>query len=230
MKERLQKCATSDGWAVRLSNGKEGVRRDGELQGNVLGMTRNDILGRVSQAFQGFQAQRIQRGRDDIRVLVRLPAGERSNFSTLGEMLVRTPAGREVPLEHVATLSPGKGPQRITRIDRYRTVNITAEVEKTKTNMTVLQNDIGTYMDQLVSRYPGLAYAMEGEAREQRESFGSLQSGVLLVLFAIYCSLGLPLKACTHPLWVMSVMRFGVSGGVAGHWLMGYTRSMVSVM
>ena len=230
VKEHLQNYPTVYEIADSLSNGKEELRIDVKPQGHVLGLTRNDILGQVSQAFQGFQAQRIQRGRDDIRVLVRLPAGERSNFSTLGEMLVRTPAGREVPLEHVATLSPGKGPQRITRIDRYRTVNITAEVEKTKTNMTVLQNDIGTYMDQLVSRYPGLAYAMEGEAREQRESFGSLQSGVLLVLFAIYCMLALPLKSYTQPLLVMSVIPFSIIGAVAGHWLMGYTLSMMSVM
>ena len=96
--------------------------------------------------------------------------------------------------------------------------------------MTVLQNDIRTYMDQLVSRYPGLAYAMEGEAREQRESFGSLQSGVLLVLFAIYCMLALPLKSYTQPLLVMSVIPFSIIGAVAGHWLMGYTLSMMSVM
>lgn len=230
VRAHLQSYPTVYEIADSLSDGKEELRIDVKPQGHVLGLTRNEILGQVSQAFQGFQAQRIQRGRDDIRVLVRLPVAERSNFSTLGEMLVRTPTGREVPLAHVATLSPGKGPQRITRIDRYRTVNITAEVEKTKTNMTVLQEEIRTHMDQLVTRYPGLAYEMEGEAREQRESFGSLQSGLVLVLFAIYCMLALPLKSYTQPLLVMSVIPFSIIGAIAGHWIMGYTLSMMSVM
>ena len=230
VREHLRSYPTVYEIADSLSDGKEELRIDVKPQGHVLGLTRNEILSQVSQAFQGFQAQRIQRGRDDIRVLVRLPVGERSDFSTLGQMLVRTPAGREVPLEHVASLSPGKGPQRITRIDRYRTVNITAEVEKTKTNMTVLQDEIRSHMDKLILRYPGLKYAMEGEAREQRDSFGSLQSGLVLVLFAIYCMLALPLKSYSQPLLVMSVIPFSIIGAIVGHWMMGYTLSMMSVM
>ena len=71
---------------------------------------------------------------------------------------------------------------------------------------------------------------MEGEARAQRESFAGLQSGVLVVLFVIYCMLALPLKSYMQPLVVMSVIPFGLIGAVAGHWLMGYTLSMLSVM
>ena len=230
VKKHLQTYPTVYEIADTLSDGKEELHIDVKPQGHVLGLNRNEILGQVSQAFKGFQAQRIQRGRDDIRVLVRLPAGERSDFSTLNEMLIRTPAGREVPLAHVATLSPGKGPQRITRIDRYRTVNITAEVEKTKTNMTVLQSEIRAHMDEMITRYPGVGYVMEGEAREQRESFSSLQSGLILVLFAIYCMLALPLRSYMQPLLVMSVIPFSIIGAVIGHWLMGYTLSIMSVM
>ena len=216
--------------ADTLSDGKEELRIEVKPQGFVLGLTRNEIVGQVSQAFRGFEAQRIQRGRDDIRVLVRLPAEERADFATLDEMLIRAPTGQEVPLSHVATLEPGKGPQQIKRIDRYRTVNITAEVEKENTNMTVLQSEVAGFVDQLLLQYPGISYQMEGEAREQRESFGSLQSAIFIVLFAIYCMLALPLKSYTQPLVVMSVIPFGLIGSVAGHWFMGYTLSMLSVM
>jgi multidrug efflux pump subunit AcrB len=213
-----------------LSDGKEELRIELTPQGHVLGLTRNDIVNQVGQAFKGFEAQRIQRGRDDIRVLVRLPASERGNFSTLDEMLIRTPSGREVPLAHVASLQPGKGPQAIKRIDRYRTVNVVAEVEKGATNMTVLHKDVGEYVREVVQRYPGIHYQMEGEAREQRESFGSLQSGVVMVLFAIYCMLALPLRSYTQPMVVMSVIPFGLIGAVGGHWVMGYHLSMLSIM
>ncbi len=216
--------------ADTLSDGKQELRIELKPQGHVLGLTRNDVAGQVSQAFKGFLVQRVQRGRDEIDVLVRLPPAERADVATLDELLITTPAGRQIPLAHVASLTPGRSPLRIRRIDGYRTVNVTAEVEKADTNMTVLDNQLRGHLDELMNQYPGIDYVMEGEAREQRESFGSLQTGVLIVLFVIYCMLALPLKSYTRPLVVMSVIPFGLIGAVAGHWLMGYNLAMVSIM
>ena len=216
--------------ADSLSDGKEELRVDVKPQGYVLGLTRSDIIGQISQAYLGFQAQRIQRGRDDIRVLIRFPRSERAGFDSLQEMLIRAPNGAQVPLTQVASFTSGVGPSVIRRVDSYRTVNVTAEVEKANTNMTLLQRDIRAYVDELLLQYPGISYRMEGEAREQRESFGSLQLGLMLALFAIYCMLALPLKSYTQPLLVMSVIPFGVIGAVLGHWLMGYTLSMMSLL
>ncbi|MFT7652137.1 MAG: multidrug efflux pump subunit AcrB, partial [Candidatus Azotimanducaceae bacterium] len=230
VKARLQTYPTVYEIADTLSDGKEELRIELTPQGHVLGLTRNSIVGQVSEAFRGFQAQRIQRGRDDIRVLVRLPATERADISTLSEMLIRAPNGRQVPLSHVASLTPGKGPQVIKRIDRYRTVNITAEVEKSNTNMTVLYTDLQSYLDELLLQYPGVHYSMEGEAREQSDSFGSLYGAIVLVLFAIYCMLALPLKSYAKPVVVMSVIPFAIIGSVIGHFIMGYTLSMMSIL
>ena len=216
--------------ADSLSDGKEELRIDVKPQGYVLGLTRSDIIGQVGQAYKGFQAQRIQRGRDDIRVLIRFPRTERASFDRLQDMLIRTPTGSQVPLTQVAEITPGVGPSSINRVDGFRTVNVTAEVEKTKTNMTLLQRDIRAFVDELLLQYPGISYKMEGEAREQRESFSSLQLGLMLALFAIYCMLALPLKSYTQPLLVMSVIPFGVIGAVLGHWLMGFTLSMMSLL
>jgi multidrug efflux pump subunit AcrB len=230
IKDHLATYPTVYEIADTLSDGKEELRIELTQQGHVMGLTRNEIVSQVGQAFKGFEAQRIQRGRDDIRVLVRLPANERSDYSTLDQMLIRTPTGREVPLGHVATLTPGKGPEQIERIDRFRTMNITAEVEKQDTNMTVLQGEIRSYVDTLLARYPGVVYEMEGEAREQRESVASLQVGVIIVLLVIYGMLALPLKSYSQPIVIMSVIPFGLIGAVAGHWVMGYTLSMLSML
>jgi multidrug efflux pump subunit AcrB len=214
--------------ADSLSDGKEELRIELSPQGHLLGLTRANIVRQVSEAFKGLEAQRIQRGRDDIRVLVRFPLAERDTLASLNEMLITAPNGRRIPLANVAVLNPGKGPSQITRIDRYRVLNVTADIDKDKTNMTVLQADLRKYLDEALVRYPGITYAMEGEQREQQESFGSLETGLVILLFAIYCLLALPLKSYVQPLIVMSVIPFGIIGAVIGHWLMGHPLSFLS--
>lgn len=211
-----------------LSDGKEELRIELSPQGHLLGLTRAEIVRQVGQAFKGLEAQRIQRGRDDIRVLVRFPINERDTLSSLNEMLITAPNGRQIPLANVALLNPGKGPSQITRIDRYRVLNVTADIDKDNTNMTVLQADLRSFLDSALARYPGISYDMEGEQREQRESFGSLETGLIALLFAIYCLLALPLKSYVQPLIVMAVIPFGIIGAVIGHWIMGHPISFLS--
>ncbi|MFC1688611.1 efflux RND transporter permease subunit [Pseudomonadota bacterium] len=213
-----------------LSDGKEELQIELRPQGHLLGLTRTDIVQQVSQAFRGFEAQRIQRGRDDIRVLVRYPLEERGTLSSLNEMLITTPNGSEIPLANVATLVPGKGPSQIRRVDGYRVLSVTADVDKEKTNMTVLQSDLRDYIGGMLARFPGISYEMEGEQRQQRDSFGSLMVGWPLLLFAIYILLALPLKSYIQPLLVMSVIPFGMIGAVIGHWIMGYPLSFLSIL
>ena len=230
VKKRLATYPTVFDIADSLSDGKEEIQIELTRQGHVLGLTRAEIVSQVSQAFRGFEAQRIQRGRDDVRVIVRLPKEERSTTATLDEYLIAAPDGREVPLSHVATLTPGKGPATITRIDRYRTINVTADIDKEKTNMTVLQADMDDYLQELLLNYPGVTYVFEGEAKHQREAFGSLQWGLVILLFAIYVLLALPLKSYIEPLIIMSVIPFGVIGAILGHWVMGRDLSFLSIL
>ncbi|MEM6817459.1 MAG: efflux RND transporter permease subunit [Pseudomonadota bacterium] len=212
-----------------LSDGKEELRIDLTPQGYVLGLTRADVVGQVSSAFRGFEAQRIQRGRDDIRVLIRLSGQERQNIDTLNEFLIRTPDGRDVPLANVATLTPGKGPSQITRIDGYRTLNVRAEVDKSTANMTLIQGGITAFADGLMPRFPGITYRLEGEARRQGEIFTSLKSGLTVALFVIFCLLALALKSYIQAILVMSIIPFGVIGAIMGHWFLGYSVSILSV-
>ncbi len=214
--------------ADSLSDGKEELRIELTPQGHLVGLTRSDIVRQVGQAFKGLEAQRIQRGRDDIRVLVRYPIDERNTLASLNEMQITAPNGRQIPLSNVASLIPGKGPSQITRIDRFRVLNVTADVDKDNTNMVVLQEDLTGFIDSILPKYPGITYQMEGEQRQQRESFGSLQTGLITLLFVIYALLALPLKSYVQPLIVMSVIPFGAIGAVIGHWLMGHPLSFLS--
>jgi len=216
--------------ADSLSNGKEELQIELSPQGHLLGLTRNDIVGQVGQAYRGLQAQRIQRGRDDIRVLVRYPLEERRTISSLSEMLITAPNGRVVPLANVAEITPGRGPSEITRIDGYRVLNVTADVDKANTNMVVLLNDVTDFVDDLLVKYPSVSYVLEGEQARQAETFGSLGVGIVIVLFVIYCMLALPLKSYLQPVLIMSVIPFGFIGAVIGHWIMGVTMTILSVL
>ncbi|KZW99261.1 acriflavine resistance protein B [Pseudoalteromonas luteoviolacea] len=230
VKEQLATFPTVFDITDSLSDGKEELQIELTEQGKALGLTRIDVSRQIRSAFFGAQVQRIQRGRDDVRVMVRLPLKERSNLATLNTLLIDTPNSASVPLSHLATLTPGQSPSNIYRIDRYRTVNITADIEKQNTNMTVLQEELKIFLDQLVLQYPGVTHSLEGEAKEQRESFGSLGWALLFVFFIIYALLAIPFKSYIQPLIVMSVIPFGLIGSVVGHWIMSMELTIMSLL
>ena len=145
-------------------------------------------------------------------------------------MLITTPSGSKIPLANVAEISPGRGPSQIRRIDGYRVLNVTADVDKESTNVPVLIDSISSHIDDLLVKYPSVSYSFEGEQRRQRETFGSLQLGVVVVLFVIYCLLALPLKSYTQPIVIMSVIPFSIIGAVIGHWFMGYPLTILSML
>ncbi|UOB73019.1 MULTISPECIES: efflux RND transporter permease subunit [unclassified Pseudoalteromonas] len=230
IKNRLTTYPTVFDIADSMSDGKEELRIELTQQGLALGLNRVNVAGQVRNSFFGSQVQRIQRGRDDVRVMVRLPIDERRSIADLQNILINTPDGGSVPLSHVATLTAGQSPSTINRIDRYRTLNVTADIEKNNTNMTVLQADLAQYLDELMQQYPGVDYKLEGEAKEQRESFGSLAWALVFVFFIIYALLAIPFKSYMQPIIVMSVIPFGMIGAVVGHWIMGMDLTIMSLL
>jgi multidrug efflux pump subunit AcrB len=212
-----------------LSDGKEELQVELTQQAYALGLTRGDIIRQVRQNFFGIEVQRVQRGSDEVSVYVRLPKDERQAISNLRNIQIETDAGF-VPLNEVAYLVPSRGASAIYRINQQRTVSVTADLDKTTTNTTVLQRNLAEFMDGLVSQYPGSSYTLEGEAREQQESFSSLIIGLVFVFFAIYALLAIPFKSYAQPLIVMSVIPFGAIGALAGHWLMGMDLTIMSLL
>lgn len=230
IKTRLSTYPTVFDIADSMSDGKQELQVELTEQGLALGLNRVNVSTQIRNSFFGAQVQRIQRGRDDVRVMVRLPLSERRSVADLQNILITTPSGSTVPLSHVARLIPGQSPTSILRIDRFRTLNVSADIEKSDTNMTVLQADLKTYLDELMAQYPGVHYTMEGEAKEQEESFGSLAWALLFVFFVIYTLLAIPFKSYWQPLIVMSVIPFGMIGAVMGHWLMGMELTIMSLL
>ncbi|HBP55372.1 MAG TPA: acriflavine resistance protein B, partial [Verrucomicrobiales bacterium] len=213
-----------------FENGKPELKMKIKPEAELLGLTMTDLARQARQSFFGSEAQRIQRGREDVRVMVRYPLRERSSLSNLESMRVRTPTGQEVPFSAVANMKQGRSFSTITRIDRNRTIRVTADANKEETNLQIIQEDVLNFMPAIVSKYNGMNFSLEGEAREQRESFGSVWLGSVFVLFAIYSLLAIPFKSYIQPLIVMSVIPFGLGGAIIGHLIMGHNLSMMSVL
>lgn len=213
-----------------LARGKQELQLQIKPEAQALGLSLSDLARQVRQAFFGYEVQRILRGRDDVRVYIRYPEEERNSLYNLDSMLIRTADGAEVPFIEVADLVASQSPSRITRIDQRRSLNITADVDKQKANIEAIKRDITGFMDELLLRFPTIHYTIEGEAKEQRQSFKGLKNGLILVLFVIYGLLAIPFRSYWQPLIVMSMIPFGAVGAVAGHWLMGKPLTIMSLM
>jgi multidrug efflux pump subunit AcrB len=176
--------------------GQQEVRLSIRPSAETLGLTLSDLGRQVRQAFYGEEAQRIQRGRDDVRVMVRYPAEERRSLGDLENMRVRTPTGGEVPFWTVAAAERGRGFSTIRRTDRQRTVDVTADVDLSRGNANEILADLrASVVPGLLTDYPGVTYSLEGEQREQNETLASLGRGYLLALFSIYALLAVPLRS-----------------------------------
>ncbi|MCK5563964.1 MAG: efflux RND transporter permease subunit [Planctomycetes bacterium] len=189
----------------------------------TLGLTLADLGRQVRQGFYGAEVQRVQRGRDDIRVMVRYPKEQRKSLADIENMRIRLADGTEVPFSEVADVDLGRGYANIHRADRRRVVNVTADIDNEVANANeVNANLFATVLPELQAKYPGLVFGLEGEQREQRDTKKSLGSSVLIALFAIFGLLAVQFRSYSQPSIIMSAIPFGLVGTIIGHIIMGY--------
>ncbi len=202
--------------------GKEEVQLGILPRAESLGLSLSDVARQVRQAFYGEEAQRIQRGRDDVRVMVRYPEDERRRLDNLESMRIRTPQGDEVPIWSVATMERGRGYASIARTDRNRTVTVTADVDLEVANSNeILAQVERTVLPRLVADHRGLKFSLEGEQQEQRETLSGLAESFAVALVLIYILLAVPFRSYLQPMIVMSAIPFGILGAIWGHVLVG---------
>ncbi len=199
-------------------------------EAHPLGLSQLDLARQVRQAFYGEEAQRIQRGKDDVRVMVRYPENERRSLGALEEMRIRTRDGTEVPFAAVADARLGRGFATIRRTDRRRVVNVTGEVDRSISTPERVLGDLTKDLPAILQPYPGVEYEFGGEQREQQRAGSGLIRGFALSLLMIYCLLAIPLKSYLQPLIIMSVIPFGAVGAILGHLIMGWDIVFFSVL
>ncbi len=230
LQARMQGYAGVFDVTTSAGNGKEQIELRLKPEAELLGITAQQLARQVRGGFFGIEAQRIQRGREDVRVMVRFPKDERDSLVDLEQMRIRTLSGSEVPLGEVAYVSFGRSDDNIKRINRRRIVNISSDVDKETADIEAIKADLYAYSQELVAVHPGMDAMLSGEAEEQADSFGSLKLGLYFVLFVIYVLLAIPFKSYFQPIMVMSVIPFGVIGSLLGHMILGFDLSLISMM
>lgn len=202
-------------------SGKQEVKLSILPSGESLGLTLGSLASQVRQAFYGEEAQRIQRGRDDVRVMIRYTEDERRSLGSLDSMRIRTPSGSEVPFATVAEADPGRGFSSIRRADGRRIVNVVADVDRTQITANEVIADLRSGpIQELMAPYPRVTYRLEGAQADQSESIGSLIPNTVVALFVIFALLAIPLRSYVQPLVIMSVIPFAFVGAIWGHLIM----------
>jgi len=196
----------------------------------TLGLTLDDLARQVRAAFFGDEALRVQRGREDVRVYLRLPERERDAIADIERYYVRTPAGGEVPVGQVARVSFGRSPTSIQRKDGQRVVSVTADVDPAVVSGQEVSDQLAaTILPELAAEDPLLTWSMGGEQEEQAESFGAMGQGFLLAMLVIYTLLAIPFRSYVQPLIIMAAVPFGIIGAMLAHLALGLSVGILSL-
>jgi multidrug efflux pump subunit AcrB len=199
-------------------------------QGRALGLTAADVGRQVRASFYGALALRYLRGTNEVEVRVKLPKDERKDVLNLEELVIQTPSGTEVSLMEVVQVKSGASFSRINRRDGRRVVNVSMDVEPKRAitqMMTALDTEI---LPTLRADYPGITWTFEGSEADMRESTSALWSGFGIALVLIYALLAVAFGSYLQPLIVLSAIPFGLVGAIAGHILLGFDLSLISIM
>ena len=199
-------------------------------EGRSMGLTSTDLARQTRSFFFGSEALRQQRGRNEIKVMVRLPENERSTLHTIDTVMLRTPSGGEIPFREAATANEGRAYTSIKRTDGRRVNSVTADIDPAVANGNEIASALETdVLPDFMQRFPGLTWTFEGEQSDQADSLESLGTGFIAALFVIYALLAIPFRSWIQPLVVMIAIPFGIIGAVFGHLVMGYGFSIISI-
>lgn len=195
-----------------------------------LGITMADIATQIRQAYFGDEALTIQRGRHDIKVMVRYSKAERESEASIDELRIRTADGRQIPLNQVADLEIQRGYSNIQRVNRKRTITVISDINENVANAQDIIKDLrGDYLEDLLARYPGVTYDLEGQAKRSQEMMESLGKGFGIAAMIMFMLLASQFRSYFQPVIIMAAIPFGLVGSVAGHYLMGLPLTMFSI-
>jgi len=212
-----------------FSPGKQQIDFKIRPEGRSLGLESREVASQVRNAYYGAEVLRQQRGRNEVKVLVRLPKAERVTEHSLEEMILRTPAGKEVPLREAVTFSRGRAYTTIDRRAGRRVVTVSADARPRSQAGQILAGLKQDILPAIQKKYPGLTYSFEGRQADRRESMQALFEGLGVAMIVIFAMLAVPFNSYIQPTIIMLSIPFGIVGAILGHLIMGYSLSVISM-
>lgn len=201
--------------------------KDGAL---ATGVTETDIGETIRNAYFGAEVMRLQRGRHEVKLMVRYPEEERRSLVNFREIRVRDAAGIERPINEVADVKLKQGFSEINRVDQRRSVTITADIDEAVANSDLITTDLqNNYLPKLLADYPEISVKWQGQREQSQESVGSLKVGFGIAILAMFVLLVLQFKSYAQPILILAVIPFGMIGAVWGHALLGLPLTLFSM-
>ncbi|MFP6874851.1 MAG: efflux RND transporter permease subunit [Verrucomicrobiales bacterium] len=229
IKELLGAYQGINGSWAQINRGQDELEFTLKSRAAELGLTQQSLARQVRQAFYGEEAQRIRRGTDEIRIMVRLPRKERRSLHTLDRMKIRTASGAEVPLSTVANVKPTKAPTFVERNDSAEVIRIGAAPQDEDVDIVGIAKELIPEIERLVSEGKGLSFQFKGYIAEHEESRKRTIIAFVALFFALFALLAIPFKSVTQPFYVLLALPFGIIGALLGHMIMGITPSYLSI-
>jgi multidrug efflux pump subunit AcrB len=198
--------------------------------GLAAGLSPADVAIQLRQIFYGEEVQRIQRGREELRVMVRFPEDERQSIVNFFDVRIRLADGTEAPLTALATVTENRSYSSIERVNGRRIVTVSGRVDRASMMPEDIENELTTtILPALKDKYIGLQISEAGFRGDERESLASLGRLALLAMLIIYALLASLLRSYSQPLIILAGIPFGAAGAFIGHFILGYDLSFYSL-
>jgi len=194
------------------------------------GVTETDLGETVRNAYFGAEVMRLQRGRHEVKLMVRYPEEERRSLVNFREIRVRDAQGIERPIEEIAEVTLKRGFSEINRVDQQRSITISADIDEATANSALITTELqNVFMPKLLAAYPDISIRWEGQREQSQESVGSLMVGFSIALIAMFILLVLQFQSYSQPFLIMAIIPFGMIGAVWGHALLGLPLTLFSM-
>ncbi|KJD32183.1 RND transporter [Tamlana nanhaiensis] len=197
----------------------------------LLGLDLRTVMAQVRSGFFGNQAQRFQRGQDEIRVWVRYDRNNRSSINDLDEMRIVTPTGERVTLKDIANYSIERGEVAINHLEGMREIQVYADLKNPSTSATDILDDIrSNFIPKLQSKYPTINASFEGQNREAGKLVGSLRVAGPIILLLIYITIAFTFRSYSQPLLLLLLIPFSLTAVSWGHYILGFPVNILSLL
>ena len=212
--------------------GKWEFRIKVKQQARAMGVPLSDLAETVRSSYYGAEAMRLQRGRHEVKLMVRYPRDDRESIANFDDIRVRTGDRSERPITELADVKVERGYSEINRVDQLRAITITADIDENNPQANA-QNTVDRlragFMPGLLDEYPGLSVRWEGQQEQTQESMESLLQGFQVALVVMYMLLTIVFRSYVQPLIILAIIPFGGVGAIGGHALLGMPLTLFSV-